>query len=73
MRILVIYFSHIEENYMSDGIYIGGPHYPCCMFTVLEELDFTGKIIKFFTTDEGLAIRGSNARSAKIMIEEWCK
>lgn len=40
-----------------DVIYIGGPvwwgHYPCAMFTTLENLNFTGKIIKPFTTHEG--------------------
>ncbi len=40
-----------------DIIYIGGPvwwdHYPCGIFSVLENLDFTGKIVKPFTTHEG--------------------
>lgn len=40
-----------------DIIYIGGPvwwgHYPCGIFTALEKLDFTGKIVKPFTTHEG--------------------
>lgn len=40
-----------------DIIYIGGPvwwgHYPCCLLTQLESLDFSGKIIKPFTTHEG--------------------
>lgn len=40
-----------------DIIYIGGPvwwdHYPCAMFTALSNLDFTGKIVKPFTTHEG--------------------
>lgn len=125
MKSLVIYFSHIGENYMSDGIrnidkgnteivaeiikditgadlfevetikdypynykeccdvakeelyndfrpelknklnnidtydviYIGGPiwwgHYPCGMFTALESLNFSGKIVKPFSTHEG--------------------
>lgn len=82
-----------------DIIYIGGPiwwgHYPCGMFTALENLNFTGKIVKPFSTHEGsglgnvmqdinrfcigadikegLAIRGSNAKSAKEKIESWCK
>lgn len=40
-----------------DVIYIGGPvwwsHYPCALFTILENLDFKGKIVKPFTTHEG--------------------
>lgn len=40
-----------------DIIYIGGPvwwgHYPCPMFTMLENLDFNGKIVKPFSTHEG--------------------
>lgn len=43
-----------------DTIYIGGPvwwsHYPMCMFTCLENLDFTGKTIYPFTTHEGSAL-----------------
>lgn len=46
--------NNIDEY---DVIYIGGPvwwgHYPCCMFSVLEGLDFTGKVVKPFTTHEG--------------------
>ena len=40
-----------------DTIYIGGPvwwsHYPMCMFTCLENLDFTGKTIYPFATNAG--------------------
>ena len=40
-----------------DVIYIGGPiwwgHYPCPLYTVLENLDFNGKIVKPFSTHEG--------------------
>ena len=40
-----------------DVIYVGGPvwwgHYPCPLFTVLESLDFTGKIVMPFSTHEG--------------------
>ena len=43
------------DNY--DVIYIGGPiwwnHYPCSLYTVLEKLDFSGKIVKPFATHEG--------------------
>lgn len=43
------------NNY--DVIYIGGPiwwgHYPCPLYTVLENLDFNGKIVKPFSTHEG--------------------
>lgn len=43
-----------------DVIYIGGPvwwsHYPMAIFTALENLDFTGKKIKPFTTHEGSGI-----------------
>ena len=44
----------------SATIYIGGPvwwsHYPMCIFTCLENLDFTGKTIYPFTTHEGSAL-----------------
>lgn len=82
-----------------DVIYIGGPvwwgHFPCGIFTLLEKLDFKGKIVKPFTTHEGsglgnvmedinrfcigadikdgLCILGSNAKSSKDIIENWCK
>lgn len=40
-----------------DTIYIGGPvwwgHYPMAMFTLLEKLDFNGKVVKPFSTHEG--------------------
>ena len=40
-----------------DIIYIGGPiwwgHYPCPLFTALENLDFTQKIVYPFSTHEG--------------------
>lgn len=40
-----------------DTIFIGGPvyydEYPCEIYTQLDKLDFTGKIIKPFTTHEG--------------------
>lgn len=40
-----------------DVIYIGGPiwwsHYPCPLYTVLENLNFNGKIVKPFSTHEG--------------------
>lgn len=40
-----------------DVIYIGGPiwwsHYPCSLYTVLENLNFNGKIVKPFSTHEG--------------------
>lgn len=40
-----------------DVIYIGGPiwwgHFPCCLFTALENLDFKGKIVYPFSTHEG--------------------
>lgn len=40
-----------------DVIYIGGPiwcgHYPMCLFTALENLDFKGKIVNSFVTHEG--------------------
>ena len=43
------------EDY--DIIYIGGPiwwgHYPCCLFTALENLDFKGKVVYPFSTHEG--------------------
>ena len=43
------------SNY--EVIYIGSPIYwgtmPMSMFTQLEKLDFTGKIVKVFTTHEG--------------------
>lgn len=49
--------SQITDINDYDIIYIGGPvwwgHYPCGIFTALESLDFTGKIVKPFTTHEG--------------------
>lgn len=43
-----------------DVIYIGGPiwwgHYPCAIFTILENLDFNSKIVKPFSTHEGSGI-----------------
>ncbi len=40
-----------------DVIYIGGPiwwgHYPCPIFTALEKLNFSGKIVMPFSTHEG--------------------
>lgn len=43
------------DNY--DIIYIGGPvwwgHYPCAVFSAIENLNFKGKIVKPFVTHEG--------------------
>lgn len=40
-----------------DVIYIGGPvwwgHFPCGIFSAIENLDFAGKIVKPFVTHEG--------------------
>ena len=48
------YLDNISDY---DVIYIGSPIYwgtmPMSMFTQLEKLDFTGKLVKVFTTDEG--------------------
>lgn len=43
--------SNYEVIYISSPIYFGTM--PMSMFTQLEKLDFTGKIIKVFTTHEG--------------------
>ena len=90
--------NHLSSLDNYDTIYIGGPiwweHYPCPLFTVLEGLDFTGKVVMPFSTHEGsglgsimedvhrfcknatikdgLAIRGSSARSSLEKIEKWC-
>lgn len=49
--------SNVVDINDYDVIYIGGPvwwgHLPVCMFDVLDNLDFTSKIIKPFTTHEG--------------------
>lgn len=49
--------NKLDDISSYDVIYIGGPvwwgHFPCAMFTALENLDFTGKIVKPFTTHEG--------------------
>lgn len=49
--------KYLEDISKYEVIYIGSPIYcgtmPMCMFTQLERLDFTGKIIKVFTTHEG--------------------
>ena len=51
---LVKYLNNIEEY---KTIYIGGPvwwgHLPIPLQTQLEKLDFSGKIVKLFTTHEG--------------------
>lgn len=48
------YLDNIDEY---DIIYIGSPNWwgtlPMCMFTQLEKLDFTNKIVKVFITHEG--------------------
>ena len=48
---------YLEDISEYEIIYIGSPIYwgtmPMSMFTQLEKLDFTGKIIKIFTTHEG--------------------
>ena len=48
------YLENISDY---EVIYIGSPIYfgtmPMSMFTQLEKLDFTGKLIKIFTTHEG--------------------
>lgn len=58
------------DNY--DVIYIGGPiwwsHYPCPLFTVLESLDFTNKIVKPFSTHEG-----SGLGSIMEDVKKYCK
>lgn len=55
-----------------DVIYVGGPiwwgHYPCALFTVLEGLDFTGKIVMPFSTHEGSGL-GSIMKD----VEKYCK
>lgn len=82
-----------------DVIYIGAPvwwnHYPMPMFTALEKLDFTGKVVMPFSTHEGsglgsfmadiklickgaeiengLAIRGSDAKNCKSELLNWVK
>ena len=49
--------KYLEDISDYDVIYIGSPIYwgtmPMSMFTQLEKLNFTGKIIKVFTTHEG--------------------
>lgn len=49
--------KYLEDISDYEVIYIGSPIYcgtmPMSMFTQLEKLDFTGKIIKVFTTHEG--------------------
>ncbi len=85
------------DNY--DTIYLGYPNYcgtmPMCVFTFLEQFDFTGKTIKPFCTHEGsglgrsesdirrlcpganvekgLAIYGTNVRSAKEELTKWAR
>ncbi len=58
------------DNY--DVIYIGGPiwwgHYPCAIFTALENLDFTSKIVKPFSTHEG-----SGAGHIMEDVNKYCK
>ncbi len=48
---------YLEDISDYEVIYIGSPIYwgtmPMCMFTQLEKLDFTGKMVKVFTTHEG--------------------
>ncbi len=55
-----------------DVIYVGGPvwygHYPCALIEVLENLDFTGKIVKPFTTHEG-----SGLGSVMEDIKKYCQ
>ena len=49
--------KYLDDISDYDVIYIGSPIYwgtmPMSMFTQLEKLNFTGKIIKVFTTHEG--------------------
>ena len=55
-----------------DVIYIGGPvwqgHYSRALIEVLETLDFTGKIVKSFTTHEG-----SGLGSVMEDIKKYCQ
>ena len=55
-----------------DTVYIGGPiwwgHYPCPLFTVLESLDFTGKVVMPFSTHEGSGL-GSIMKD----VHKFCK
>lgn len=63
------YLETIEEY---EVIYIGGPvwwgHLPMPMFTLLEKLNFEGKIVKLFTTHEG-----SGLGDCPKDIERFCK
>lgn len=49
--------NYLEDIKAYDTIYIMGPvwwgHYPMAMFSLLENLDFTGKKVRFITTHEG--------------------
>ena len=55
-----------------DTIYIGFPNWwgtlPMPMFTQLEQLDFTGKVVKPFVTHEGSGF-GSSQRDLKKLCE----
>lgn len=66
---LVKYLDDISEY---EVIYIGVPIYwggmPMPMFTELERLDFTGKIVRVFTTHEG-----SGLSNVPRQVKEICK
>ena len=63
------YIDNIDEY---EVIYIGGPVYlgvlPSPMVTQLEKLDFTGKIVRPFTTHEG-----SGLGSVPYQVKKICK
>lgn len=50
----------VEDISVYDTIFVGGPvwwgHYPTALFEVLENLDFTGKVVYPFTTHEGSGV-----------------
>lgn len=65
---LVEYLNNLDDY---KTIYIAGPvwwgHYPCAMFSLLERLNFDGKVVKFLTTHEGSVLGDT-----KTDIERFC-
>ena len=63
------YLDNIDQY---DTIYVGFPNWwgtlPMAMFTQLEKLDFTGKIVKPFVTHEGSGF-GSSQKDLKKLCE----
>ncbi|MDO5859803.1 flavodoxin [Methanobrevibacter sp.] len=62
----------LEDISAYDTIYIGFPNWwgtlPMPMFTQLESLDFTGKVVKAFVTHEGSGFGSSKKDIAKLCL-----